>query len=297
MTLARPIIPGRTYHVNRRCVQQEFLLRPDKETNNIFEYCLAYAAERYGIQVHDYLVMSNHYHLVATDPRGVMPEFLRELHSLLARYLNRHRGRRENLWAAEQANLNHLVELEDVVDKVEYVLRNPIRAGLVERVTDWPGAHSFALPDGRTKVIARPSCCGRRSKVPPSVTLVLSVPPGFQGSFDEWRALIGARVAAFERRASACRRRTNTRVRGIAAVRRDPPSRRPDSRPTLGPQFRPFIAAKRAEARAAAVAMLRDFRRRYAKARDAFRARHRNTLFPPGTFALVRRCAVLVAPA
>jgi hypothetical protein len=51
MTLPREIIPGRFYMVTRRCTQRQLLLRPDKKTNNAFIYCLAEAAQRFGIDV------------------------------------------------------------------------------------------------------------------------------------------------------------------------------------------------------------------------------------------------------
>ena len=46
--------------VTRRCTQRQYLLRPDKETNNAVIYCLAVAAQRYEIDVMDFLQMSNH---------------------------------------------------------------------------------------------------------------------------------------------------------------------------------------------------------------------------------------------
>ena len=45
MTLPREVIPERFYMVTRRCTQRLFLLRPDSETNNVFLYCLAEAAQ------------------------------------------------------------------------------------------------------------------------------------------------------------------------------------------------------------------------------------------------------------
>jgi hypothetical protein len=58
--------------------------------------------------------MSNHHHLVVTDPRGVLPEFLRELHRLTAKAINASQGQWENLWAAEPCNAVRLVTDHDV---------------------------------------------------------------------------------------------------------------------------------------------------------------------------------------
>ncbi|MCK5797588.1 MAG: hypothetical protein KAI47_10415 [Deltaproteobacteria bacterium] len=48
---------------------------PSALTNQIVTYCLGIATGRYGIDVHAFCFMSTHYHLVATDPRGELPEF------------------------------------------------------------------------------------------------------------------------------------------------------------------------------------------------------------------------------
>jgi putative transposase len=76
VTAPRQIVPGRYWMVTRRCTQRQFLLRPSSITNAYFEYCLALAAKRSGVQVIAYLAMSNHYHAVVFDPLGQLPVFL-----------------------------------------------------------------------------------------------------------------------------------------------------------------------------------------------------------------------------
>ena len=43
MSLPRAILPGRRYLITRRCSERRFLMRPDRETNNAFVYCMALA--------------------------------------------------------------------------------------------------------------------------------------------------------------------------------------------------------------------------------------------------------------
>ncbi len=71
--------------------------------------------------------MSNHHHLIVTDTRGTLPDFLRELHRLTAKAMNAAQGQRENLWAAEPANVVRLVTDGDVEDKIAYLAANPTR--------------------------------------------------------------------------------------------------------------------------------------------------------------------------
>ena len=80
VTQPRQIIPGETYLITRRCTRREYLLRPDDETNAVFDYCLAEAAARYGIGLIAWTAMSNHYHAVVHDPKGCLPAFLEQFH-------------------------------------------------------------------------------------------------------------------------------------------------------------------------------------------------------------------------
>jgi REP element-mobilizing transposase RayT len=143
MAHPRRVEPGATYLVTRRCSQRSFRLRPCAEVNRIFLYCLAFACRRTGVLVHAVCVMSNHHHLVVTDPCGVLPDFLRELHRLTAKAMNAFQGQWENLWAAEPCNVVRLVTDDDVDDRIAYTIANPVAAGLVKHPDEWPGIASW----------------------------------------------------------------------------------------------------------------------------------------------------------
>jgi REP element-mobilizing transposase RayT len=59
--LPRQVLPGQFYMITRRCAQRQLLLRPDRETNNAFTYCLIEAALRCQVEVLLTCAMSNHY--------------------------------------------------------------------------------------------------------------------------------------------------------------------------------------------------------------------------------------------
>ena len=62
VTPPRRVLPGTSYLVTRRCSERRFFLRPSKLTNEILLYVLAVAAQRYGVLVHAFCVLSNHLH-------------------------------------------------------------------------------------------------------------------------------------------------------------------------------------------------------------------------------------------
>jgi REP element-mobilizing transposase RayT len=294
MTLPRDIHPGRVYMISRRTTQRQFLLRPDDLTNRIFLYALAFAAERFNIDIIAVTTMSNHYHAVVHDPDAMLPRFLELTHALTARALNLHRGRWENFWAAEQANFNYCVEQGDVLDKTVYALANPVSAHLVDKVAHWPGISSINWLDGRTITVKRPHLFFS-SRMPESISFRLSVPPRFDGDRAQWADQVRAQVADAEKAAAAKRAIAGVRVVGRKRVLAASPFDRPDSREPRG-QLRPLIAAKNLEARIGALTALEEFRRLYYKARAAFCAGLRSVLFPVGTFGLVHYCRVSVTP-
>jgi putative transposase len=151
MSLPREVLPGQTYMITRRCTQRQFLMRPDKETNNAFIYCLAEAAARFRIEVLFTAAMANHHHTGIYDAEGNYPAFLEHFHKLFAKCQNALRGRRENFWSSEQTSVVRLVDPSDALDKMTYALTNPVKDGLVEKAHHWPGVSSlgFLLHGGR----------------------------------------------------------------------------------------------------------------------------------------------------
>ena len=180
----RPVIPGSVYMFTRRCSERRFFLRPDALVTNAFWYCLGWAAEKHGMILHAAVAMSNHVHVVASDPRGVYPDFLRDFNGLLARVVNAARGRWEHFWDANQVSAVLLNDQTAQLDKVAYTLTNPV--GLVEKAANWPGATALeAVLTGGMVLAKRPEHFFRTEEdggaMPATVELAFLPPPAFAG--------------------------------------------------------------------------------------------------------------------
>jgi len=286
VTPPRQILEGASYLITRRCSQRQFLLKPSPIVNAVFGYVLAVAAARFGILVHAFCVLSNHLHIVLTDPRGQLPLFEQFVDSLLARALNAWYGRWENFFAPSTYSAVRLVTAEDVLEKCAYTLANPVAAGLVPRGCRWPGR--WSNPDrigGKREVVTRPNHFFSPSgQMPASAELRLVAPSGFESDEVFRRALV-ERLAEHEKRARVDLEAQGRPFLGVKRVlaQRHTDSPRPGE-PRMG--LNPRIAARDRWKRVEALARLKEFVTAYRAALREFRGGVRNVLFPEGTYLL-----------
>jgi len=293
VTLPRPVCPLTANMVTRRCTQQQYLLRPDTETNNAVIYCLAVAAQRYDIDVMDFVQMSNHLHEGIFDRNGTGPAFYEHFHKLLAKCMNVLRGRWENFFSSQQTNVVQLVERESLIQELVYIATNPVVAGLVERVEDWPGASGYrALMSGKPLRATRPKhFFAKRGRMPETVALKLTIPREL-GDREEILAEVRARVAMVEQEEARKRAATGQKVLGRYAVLRQSWRDSPTSKePRRG--LRPTIAARSLWARLEAIQCNRKFVAKYRFARELLLA-GTPIPFPHGTYWLARFAGVAV---
>ena len=281
--------------VTRRCTQRQFLLRPDREMNNAFVYCLGVASDRTGTDILGFTQMSNHLHDGVFDRHGTAPAFYEHFHKLLAKCVNSLRGRWENVFASGQTSVVRLETREALVEKLVYIFANPVLDGLVERVEDWPGASGYrAFLDGTPLRAWRPRhFFAEDGDMPEEITLEISIPPelGERAAIVE---AVRAGVTAVEAEEARKRAAAGTKVLGRYGVLRQSWRDSPTSRePRRG--LRPTIAARNLWARLEAIQRKREFTRAYRKARRAL-LDGAPIPFPDGTYWLRRFYCVEVAP-
>ena len=290
MSLPRQVLPGTTYLLTRRCFQRQLLLRPDRQVNQIVLFCLAYAAKRFRIQLHAFCFLSNHYHLVATDTQGRLPEFMHWFNEYVAKCVNAKLGRWESFWAPGSYSAVRLGDACDVTSKLAYVYLNPVAAGLVRRAREWPGAKSLPHEIGGPAVtVARPRGFFRPAgPVPEQVELGL-VPPGILSEI-EVQAL-QAQVAEGEREMQARRSEKEQSFMGARAVLKQSPF----SRPRPGEprrQLNPRVAARDKWRRIELLQKLASFLDAYREARRRFVAGDQGVEFPRGTYWMRLHCGL-----
>ncbi|WP_242393408.1 transposase [Anaeromyxobacter oryzisoli] len=286
MTAPRQVLKGTTYLVTRRCSERRYFLRPSSKTDAIFRYVLAVAAERCQIQVHAFCVLSNHFHMVVTDPHARLPEFHRYLDGLVARAINCALGRWESFWGPDSYSAVRLETADAIIEKMVYVLANPVAAGLVRRGREWPGLWSDPnLIGGEPIVAERPTKFFRKlGCMPASANLQLHRPPGFE-SDDAFARRLGKALRDAEDRAAAKLEVEGRSFLGAARVL----AQKPHARPAPGEPRRglnPRVACRAKWKRIEALQRLEEFGRAYQAALESWRTGVRDVLFPPGTWLM-----------
>jgi len=294
MTQPRLVVPGSTVMVTRRTLRRYHLFRPDAAIRQLYLYTLAICAHDYDVLVHTATLMSTHEHLVVTDTKGRLPDFLRRLHRLVALGTKALRKWEGPTWDHERPSVVRLMTERAIVEKLAYVTANPVKAGLVRRAREWPGVTVLPQELGRrTWRIERPEVFfdANNSQWPESVELSLSLPPSLQGAYtaQQVRDAVAQEVEHQEQLARQEAKKKGWRVLGAERVRRLSPYQRSTTHEPVRDR-NPTFAVGRGQRRQFfdAVGELRAFRKAYRQALEQWCAGLRDAVFPRGTWLMSR---------
>jgi REP element-mobilizing transposase RayT len=93
--MSRPIrvdVEGGWYHISARGIERRTIFGDEREHKHFLEL-LAGMGERYGVGIHAYVLMGNHYHLLIRTPRANASAAIQWLNVSYSVWFNRRRGR------------------------------------------------------------------------------------------------------------------------------------------------------------------------------------------------------------
>jgi putative transposase len=278
-----------TVMITRRTLRRTHLLRPDPQLNNLFIYCLAVCAEHYGVAVHAAVVMSTHEHLVLTDTRGELPRFLQDLHRLLALGIKVLRKWEGAVWDHEKTSVVELRTPQAVLEKIAYVIANPVAAGLVRRAHQWTGLTTRPERLGCTSWTApRPDTYfDKKNPSWPAVATLRLELPKLDMTAHRVRTAVADEVAHAEDAARAVAMARGERAIGRERIARLSPYERARSWEPLRGRNPTFAVGRgQREAFFEALTLLRAFRKAHRAARELWRNGDRHLAFPMGTWLM-----------
>jgi len=132
----RYFIPGYVWHITHRCHQRKFLLKFARDRRRYLHWVFE-AKKRFGLCVLDYIVTSNHIHLLVKDTGlDVIAESMQLIAGRTAQEYNQRKGRQGAFW--EDRYHATAIEADEHLHRcLTYIDLNMVRAGVVNHPGQW----------------------------------------------------------------------------------------------------------------------------------------------------------------
>lgn len=128
--------PEAIFHVTNRSNNKEWFYVSSNEVWDISTEILSLCTERYEVILHAFVLMSNHYHLLLSAPKNNLDAMMRFFQTEVAREIQRRAGRINHIFGTRY-KWSCLWNSSAVAYTFKYIIRNPVRAGLVSKVEDY----------------------------------------------------------------------------------------------------------------------------------------------------------------
>jgi putative transposase len=135
--LPRLTLADQPHHVIQRGNNRQaiFIDQADRE---MLLGLLGENAQRFGIALHAYVLMDNHFHLLATPSTAEgLPQWMQAIGRGYVRYFNNRHGRTGTLWEGRYRST--LIQADRyLLNCMAYIDQNPVRAGIAAEAGHYP---------------------------------------------------------------------------------------------------------------------------------------------------------------
>lgn len=151
----RHFMPGYIWHITHRCHKQEFLLKFG-QTRQRYIHWLYQARKRFGVEILDYAITSNHIHLIVRDKGGVnnIPKMIQLVAGRTGQEYNTKKFRKGAFWE-DRYHATAIEPGKHLQRCLIYTDLNMVRAGAVKHPEDWAhgGYHEIQGNKRRNTII------------------------------------------------------------------------------------------------------------------------------------------------
>lgn len=151
----RITLPGVPLHLIQRGNNRQACFYADTDYRNYLDWLSNYA-EDCGCDVHAYVLMTNHVHLLLTPKtRSAAGDLMKLLGQRYVQYVNRTYRRSGSLWEGRYRSC--LTQEDDyLLGCYRYIELNPVRAGIVGHPAEYPWSSYRANAQGESSGLLRP---------------------------------------------------------------------------------------------------------------------------------------------
>lgn len=129
--------PERPYHISGRCRNKDWFDIPIAEVWVIMENHLYFLSKAFGITIHAFVLMDNHFHLMASSPQGNLSQGMQYFMGATSRDIQKLSGRINQVWGSRFFR-SELDSYWSYVNCYKYTYRNPVEAKLCKEVESYP---------------------------------------------------------------------------------------------------------------------------------------------------------------
>ena len=143
--LPRLSLPGQPHHVIQRGNNRQAIVVDTADRERLLALW-AEQAPRFGVALHAYMLMDNHFHLLVTPPTAeALPQFMQAVGRSYVRGFNDRHGRSGTLWEGRY-RATVLQAERYLLPCMVYMDLNPVRSGLVAEAHDhvWSSHYHYA---------------------------------------------------------------------------------------------------------------------------------------------------------
>jgi putative transposase len=125
---------GQKHFITFTCLHRQPLLRSNR-AKHLVEVALERVRKKYGMRVYAYVVMPEHVHLLVSEPEhDPLAVAIKSLKQGVSRRLI---GDADHFWQKRYYDFN-MHQGPKFMEKVQYIHRNPVKRGLVDKPEQWP---------------------------------------------------------------------------------------------------------------------------------------------------------------
>jgi len=146
------------HHIINRGVNRSDIFLQD-EDYDIFLQIVCKACRNYRVIVHDYCIMSNHFHLLVETELENLSGFMKHINSNYAIYFNKKYKRSGHLWQGRFYS-RYITSEEYFYTIIRYIEQNPVEAGIVNDIKEYPYTLASSLINKKEIIL-----CAKDSKL------------------------------------------------------------------------------------------------------------------------------------
>lgn len=125
------------YNISARSINREWFTIPMAVVWEIFSEQLAITCKKHELKVHSFVLMTNHFHLIATTPEANISQCMFQFVGITSRKLAKE-GNRINETFAGRHHKCILQNHNYYLNAYKYNYRNPVTAGICNLVEEYP---------------------------------------------------------------------------------------------------------------------------------------------------------------